>query len=78
MLTFLKRGNYDFDAVEFDVLPHALRAIFPKDKGSGRRAPRADFSNLSHIIPATYMDLKVRSFEYTFWLHLCFLFLTRI
>jgi len=59
--THTQRGNKNFDEIEFEVLPHALRALMPKNSGSGNRAPRADFSNLSGLIPATYMDVKIPS-----------------
>lgn len=56
-----QRGSHDFDENEFLVLPHALRVKFPLDRGSGERAPRVDFSNLSDFIPAVFMDVKILS-----------------
>jgi len=54
-----QRGNKDFETLEFQVLPQALRVVFPPDEGTNNRCPRADFSNLSDIIPAGFMDVKM-------------------
>lgn len=61
-----QRGDHDFDEIQFDVLPHVLRARFKEDdeNDSSNRAPRTDFSDLSPFIPAVFMDLKIPSEHY--------------
>lgn len=53
-----QRGDYDFHEVDFEILPHALRVVFPKSK-SGRSSPRVDPSNLADWVDARYLDVKV-------------------
>lgn len=52
-----EKGSNDWDTNRFEVLPHALRAIFKQSK----KPPRADFSNLSKFVNAYYLDVKLPS-----------------
>lgn len=53
-----QRGSRNWKTIQFQVLPFALRALFDL---SGRFKARADFSNLSQYVDATYMDVKIPS-----------------
>ena len=54
----MQRGSYNFHEIDFQVLPHALRVVFPDEDGD-KIPPRSDFSNLSDWIDIKFMDVKV-------------------
>ena len=57
MLSFqmYKRGQDNFNTLDFSILPYALRVDMLK-----RRSARANFSNLSKGVDAVHLEVKVR------------------
>jgi len=52
-----RRGKFNFDTMDFTILPHALRANLHQDPDGN--VARANFSNLSDWVPAIYVEVKV-------------------
>lgn len=74
LVLLIKRGKHNWDTLNFEVLPHALRVHFPEFDDDLKDEPRAkvdwppssDFSNLSDREPAVYMDVKIPSEHYMY------------
>jgi len=69
LIVFLsvQRGDYDFDTMDFEILPNALRIEFPREleykKGNDtyfKLPPQADFPDGWPRVNAKHLEIKVR------------------